>query len=199
MSPCASLTEEAARIALRTQQILYHETSLPHVVDPLGGSYYLEWLTNEFEEQASRYLDEIERRSGFFKCWETGWIRGELERAANERQRKIDCGETVIVGQNKYRLPNRQQPEVPIFPSFESRVEDEIIARVRRYRTERDQERFRASLARVQEAAQAILHDWPGSCGILMPVIIYACRARATLGEIQRILQQVFGYGYAEV
>ncbi len=197
--PLCVPAEEAVRIALRTQQILYHETSLPHVVDPLGGSYYLEWLTNELEEGVDKYLAEIESQGGFFKCWETGWIRAQVEKVANERQRRIDCGEIVIVGQNKYRLPDEQQPKVAVFPSFDPGAEEEAIARVRRYREQRDQEKTNAALARVQQAAEAVAQDWPQSCGLLMPAVVDACRAQSTLGEIHGILRHVFGYVYTGV
>jgi methylmalonyl-CoA mutase N-terminal domain/subunit len=192
-------TEEAVRIAIRTQQILYHETSLPYVTDPLGGSYYVEWLTNKFEEEAVKYLDEIERQGGFFKCWENGFIRSEIERTINERQHKISHGEIVVVGQNKYRLPPEQQPEIAAFPEHDPEFEKEAIARVREWRSQRDNERTNAALAKVRDAAKAIVEDWPRSCGILMPSMISAFKDNATLGEVHRILREVFGYAYVGV
>ncbi len=192
-------TEEAVRIAIRTQQILYHEASLPYVTDPLGGSYYVEWLTNKFEEEVVKYIDEIEKQGGFFKCWENGFIRSEIERTINERQRKISRGEIVVVGQNKYRLPPEQQPEITIFPEHDPKFEEEAIARVREYRRRRDQERTNAALANVRDAAKAIVEDWPRSSGILMPTMIDALKADATLGEVHRILREVFGYAYIGV
>ncbi len=192
--PLCVPTELGAQLAVRTQQILYHETSLPHVIDPLGGSYYLEWLTNKIEEDVSKYLGVMESMGGFLKCWETGWIRAELEKNTNERQRKIDRGDIVVVGQNKYRIPDEQQPEFTLFPAWDPKIEEEVIARVRKYRAERDQEAVRAALSRVQQAAEAVAQDWPQSCGVLMPAIIAAFRDYATVGEVQRILHQVFGY-----
>ncbi len=192
-------TEEAARIAVRTHQILYHETSVPYVVDPLGGSYYVEWLTNEIEKDAIELLDEVERQGGFFKCWETGLIRSKLEMVANQRQRKIDRGEIVVVGQNKYRLPDEEQPDIPVFSSWDPRAEDEVIDRVKRYREQRDNEKVKIALSKVREAAEGIEHDWPRSCGQLMPAMIDAFRNQVTLGEAHSILRQVFGYAYIGV
>ncbi len=194
--PLCVPTEEAVRIAIRTQQILYHETSLPHVADPLGGSYYVEWLTNRIEEEVLKYLAKMEELGGFVKCWETGWVRRELEMGANERQSKIDTGEIVIVGQNKYRLPDEQQPEISLFPAWDPKIEEEAIARVRKYREQRDQKRTDAALSRVRDAAQALTRDWPRSCGTLMPAVIDAFLNQATTGEVQKILQQAFGYTY---
>ncbi len=192
-------TKEAAQIAVRTHQILYHETSLPYVVDPLGGSYYMEWLTNRIEKDAIELLDEMERQGGFFKCWETGLIRGKLEMAANERQRKIDRGEVVIVGQNKYCMPDEEQRDIPVFPSSDPRAEEELIACLKRYREQRDQERVELALSKVRAAAEEIAHGWPQSCGLLMPAMIDAFRNQATLGEVHSILRQVFGYAYIGV
>lgn len=194
--PLCVPTEEAARIAIRTQQVLYHETSLPYVVDPLGGSYYVEWLTNKIEEDVLKYFDKMDELGGFVKCWETGWIRRELELAANERQRKIDSGEVVIVGQNKYRLPDEQQPEISLFPAWDPEIEEEAIARVRKYREQRDQWRVDATLSRFREVAEAWMENWPKSCGTLMPTVIDAFLNQATMGEVQKVLQQVCGYTY---
>lgn len=192
-------TEESQRIAVRTQQIIYHETNIPSVVDPLGGSYYVEWLTNEFQNEVLKYLGRIEERGGFFKCWETGWIRKELEESANDRQHRIDRGEIVIVGQNKYRLPEEKGPDIvlPSFESYDSEVEQKRAAEVIEFRSKRDPGRLRSALDRVQEASERVRNDWPNSCGVLMPAMIDAFQAGATLGEIQHgILHKVFGYGY---
>ncbi len=186
-------TEEAAQIAVRTQQILYHETNIPHVVDPLGGAYYLEWLTNRIEEEVWKLLGQIDDRGGYIKCWDDGWLRREIERSANEHQRKVGNGEKVIVGANKYRLP--EQPETRVF-KVDPKVEDDAITRVREFRAGRDNEKTAQALSDVKVAAQRLVDDWPSSCGSLMPAVIDAFRADATLGEVQRLLKEVFGYGY---
>ncbi len=194
--PLCIPTEEAVRIAIRTQQIIYHESNVSYVTDPLGGSYYVEWLTNRIEEEVVRYLHKMDDLGGYLKCWESGWIRKELEKSANECQQKIDSGDTVIVGQNKYRLPDEEQPSVPLFPLHDAQAEEEAIQKMRKFRGERDSNRAKDSLDRLQQAAIAIAEAWPDSCGILMPAILEAVRADATLGEIQKVLQEVFGYVY---
>lgn len=187
-------SEEAAQIAVRTQQILYHETNIPHVSDPLGGSYYMEWLTSRIEEEATKLIGKIDELGGFVKCWEEGWFKQEIQRTANERRRRIDSGEKVVVGVNKYRL-SEEGPEFRAFRNPE--IEEEAIARVRKFRTERDNDKTGAALTKLEAAAQSLTHDWPGSCGCLMPEIIDSVRADATLGEIMRVLREVYGYGYA--
>ncbi len=194
--PFSIPTDEAVRIAVRTQQIVYHETNIPNVIDPLGGSYYLEWLTNKIEEEVIQYLQRIEELGGYLKCWESGWIRGDIIRCANDRQQKIDNEEIVIVGQNKYRLPDELQQKVPIFPLHDPRAEQEAIDRVKKFRAERNGERTVASLAKLRETAKALVEEWPDCCGALMPAIIEAYKADATLGEIQHTLQEVLGYVY---
>jgi methylmalonyl-CoA mutase N-terminal domain/subunit len=197
--PLCITTEESQRLAIRTQQIIYHETNIPHVTDPLAGSYYVEWLCHSFEGEVLKYLQEMQGRGGFFKCWETGWIRNELEKVANERQRKIDSGDVVIVGQNKYRLPDEQQPEIEL-PEFNPEVEQERIAQVEEFRRKRDQGKVTSALAKVREAVELFRDDWPRSCGVLMPAMIDAFEAGATLGEVHHgTLQQVLGYGYSDI
>ncbi len=188
-------SQEAVRIAIRTQQIIYDETNIPYVVDPMGGSYYVEWLTNRIEEDACKLLQEIDNLGGYMKCWESGWLRREIEISANERQRRIDSGEEVRIGQNKYRLPPEQQPKIQLH-KVDPKVEEEAIARIRKFRAERDNEKTGAALAKMRIAAQKLVDDWPGSCGCLMPTIIDAFEADATLGEVQQVLREVYGFGY---
>ncbi len=186
-------TEEAAQIAVRIQQILYHETDIANAIDPLGGSYYIEWLTSRIEDEATKILQEIDKRGGYLKCWEDGWFMTMLQSSFNERQRKIDNGEKVIVGLNRYRLP--EQPRVQAW-QLDPNVEEEAIARVRKFKADRDQVNAARALTEVRAAAQRIAADWPDSCGCLMPAMIEAFMADATVGEVQRTLQEVLGYGY---
>ncbi len=187
-------SEEAAQIAVRTQQILYHETNIPSVVDPLGGSYYLEWLTNKMEEESWKLLEEVEKRGGAFKCWETGWLRRELERSANEWHASFRQGEKVMVGVNKYRL-EEESCEIEVF-EVDPGVEEEAIARVRRFREERDNQKVKEALAELTEVTERFIEEWPKSCGTLMPAILNAARANCTLGEMQGVLKEVCGHGY---
>ncbi len=186
-------TEEAVQIAVRTYQILSEETDVPHVIDPLGGSYYIEWLTNKMEEETNKLLKEIEDRGGYLKCWESGWLRGEVEKSAYERLQGLQSGKKVKVGVNKYRA--EEAPKVKAFrPPRE--VEQKAIEKVKRYRQKRDNRKTEEALARVREAAISVDRDWPKSCGVLMPALVEAARSGATTGEMHRILREVFGYGY---
>jgi methylmalonyl-CoA mutase N-terminal domain/subunit len=187
-------SDEAALIALRTQQIIYHETNIPAVADPLGGSYYIEWLTNKTEEEAYKLIQKVDE-IGYLKYWEEGWFRRELAKSANERQRKIEKGEKIIVGVNKYRLPREEEPELRMF-KIDPKVDEEAIARVKKFRAERDSEKAARALAEMRVAAQRLNDGWPSSCGCLMPAMIDAFRADATLGEVNQVLREVFGYGY---
>jgi methylmalonyl-CoA mutase N-terminal domain/subunit len=186
-------SEEAVQIAVRVQQILAQETDIPHVTDPLGGSYYIEWLTKRMEEEINKILMHIEEQGGFLRAWQSGWLRGESERGAYERLRKLDKGEKIKIGVNKYRME-----EVTTVPAFRPSPDAEKIAieRVQRYRRERDNDKTRVALSELRKAAVSIEKEWPQSCGVLMPALIEAARARATLGEMHRVLREVFGYGY---
>ena len=169
------------------------ETDIPHVTDPLGGSYYIEWLTKRMEEEINKILAQIEEQGGFLKSWESGWLRGQSEKGAYERLRKVDKGEKVKIGMNKYRME-----EATTIPAFRPSPEAEKIAieRVQKYRKERDNDKTKAALSDLKEAATKIEKEWPQSCGVLMPAMIEAARAKATLGESMRVLREVFGYGY---
>ncbi len=191
---CSNIpSEKAAQIALRTQQIIYHETNIPAVVDPLGGSYYVEWLTKQIEDEAYSLLEEIDRRGGYLKCWESGWLRSELAREARKWQEAIDKGEKVVVGVNKYVVDKGDH--LPLF-RVDPKVEEEAIGRVRAFRAQRDNERVKVALDALRGALIRIKGDWPASCGIFMPALIDAFRADCTIGEAQGMMKEVLGYGY---
>lgn len=185
--------QEAAQVAVRTYQILNDETDIAKVTDPFGGSYFMESLTNSMEEEILSILDEMDKMGGYLKCWESGWIRAEVERHANERYRKVDSGEWPVLGLNKYRVE-----EASDFEAFRRRPEIEEIAidRVKKYREGRDQEKTDQALQGVKVAAQRIVNNWPESCGELFDASIEAARAKATGGEIHKVFREVFGYGY---
>ena len=187
-------TKESAQLAVRTQQILCHETNIPTVADPLGGSYYVESLTAEIEKRASELIGQIEGLGGAFKCWSTGWFRKELERSANEWQAKLNSGEKVVVGVNKYRLEKDTQ-KVNVF-KHDPKYEQESVDRVKRFKANRDHRRVEQALECLSDATEKFLLEWPASCGTLMPNIIKAVEAKATLGEIQAVLKQKCGYEY---
>ena len=186
-------TEEAVQVAVRTYQILHEETDIPHVTDPLGGSYYIEWLTTRMEEEIMGLMKKMEDLGGYMKCWQTGWIRQQVEKSANERLKKLNEGKEAKIGVNKYRIE-----EVPKMTAFRvpPEVELKAIERVKKYRQGRDNSRVESALAKVKEAAIAIDRDWPRSCGVLMPALIEAARCEATAGEMHCILRDIFGFGY---
>lgn len=187
-------TEEAVKMSARTGQILVEETDIPYVTDPWGGSYFMESLTSRIEEEVYKTLKKIDDLGGYYKVWESGWLRGEVERAGNDRLRKIDTGERVKVGLNKYRTED-VSPYIA-FPRPTEETVKTIIKRLQKYRADRDQGETDKALSKVREACLRIENDWPESCGELHQACIEAARARATAGEMGRIFREVFGYGY---
>ena len=174
-------TERAVRTALRTQQILAEESGVADTADPLGGSYYVEWLTNRLEEAARALFDEIASRGGMIACIESGWVQQQIHVAAYRTQQAVESGEKVVVGVNKYTV---EEPPPEIFQPDPS-VEIEQKKRLAALRAERDAEAVRRELTRLETAARGEEN--------LMPVIVAAVRARATLGEISDVLRTVFG------
>ncbi|MFH1349314.1 MAG: methylmalonyl-CoA mutase family protein [Pseudomonadota bacterium] len=185
-------TEEAATLALRTQQIIQHESGVTKVSDPLAGSYYLEWLTNEMERRAYDILDKIKGMGGFIRAYETGWLREQIAEEAAKWRHRVDNGEEVVVGMNRYHEEN-EKVEVPLF-RIDERIEQRAIERIQAYRKDRDQGRCREALNRLRQVAQKVeqgnLDDY------LMDALIDTYRANATLGETMSIMKEVFGYGY---
>ncbi len=175
-------TEEAQRIALRTQQVIAHETGVTDTIDPFAGSYYVESLTNEIERQAQEHLDRVEDMGGAIAAIESGHIQREIQEAAVRQQQEIEDGRRIVVGVNKFVTDEEQPPTIFRVDSARARAQAE---RVRRLRAERDDEAVRASLARLNDAA----------CGDdnLMPALLDAVKAYATLGEICGELRTVFG------
>jgi methylmalonyl-CoA mutase N-terminal domain/subunit len=187
-------TEEAVQLSVRTQQILCEETDICAVTDPFGGSYFMEALTNKMEEEILKVMKKMEDLGGYMKCWESGWMRAQVERSCNERLRAIDKGEWVKVGMNKYRVEDISP--FAALPRPEAKWEIQAIERVKRYRANRDQEKTDKGLAELREAAVRIDKYWPESCGELFNACVEAARARATAGEMHAVLREVFGYGH---
>ena len=187
-------SEKAAQIALRTQQIIYHETNIPSVVDPLGGSYYVERLTKDIEDAAYTLLEEIEQRGGYLKCWESGWFRSELAREARLWQESVERDERTIVGVNKYVV--EKGDHIPMF-RVDPKVEEEAKEKMKAFRAERDNAKAKAALEVLGDALQKMKTGWPASCGLVMPALIDAFRANCTYGETQGLMKKVLGYGYS--
>ena len=180
-------TDEAQQLALRTQQVIAYETGAADVVDPMGGSWYVEWLTNELERQAWAYLDKIEKMGGAVAAIESGYMQREIQEVSYAYQQRVESGEQVIVGVNQFR----DEQEVPSTAIF--RVDPQVAAvqtaRLQRLRQERDSVAVTAALARLRETAQGTEN--------LMPAILAAVKTYATLGEICGVLREVFGEYHA--
>jgi methylmalonyl-CoA mutase N-terminal domain/subunit len=175
-------TERSAAIALRTQQVIGYESGVADVVDPLGGSYYVESLTDELEALARGYLDRIDGLGGAVVAIEQGYVQDEIHESAFRIQRGIEDGTRVVVGVNRFQAEDDHQPEL-------QRISEEEVARqvarVRELRETRDAAAVASALAAVETAAR-------GSTNVLPPMK-EALRARATLGEVSDVLRQVFG------
>jgi methylmalonyl-CoA mutase N-terminal domain/subunit len=176
-------TEDAVRIALRTQQVIAHETGVVNTIDPLGGSYYVEHLTNELERQAYEYFDRIDQLGGVVAAIKENFFQAEIADAAFQYQREVESEQRVIVGVNRYQ--NAEEPHLEIH-RVDPVLETEQIARVRELRGGRDSAAVEASLARLKEDAA---HDDRN----LMGPIIDASRAYVTMGEMCDALREVWG------
>ena len=175
-------TEEAALLALRTQQVIAQESGVADTVDPLGGAYYVESLTEGIERRAREYLERIEKLGGMLAAIEKGWVQREIQQAAFECQRAVERGEQVVVGVNRYTAA--QEGAVPTL-RIDPEIEQAQVERLRRLRARREAAPVRTALARVEEAAR--------SSENLMPPILQAVEAYATVGEIADALRRVFG------
>jgi methylmalonyl-CoA mutase N-terminal domain/subunit len=175
-------TEQAARTALRTQQILAYESGVAQTVDPFAGSYCIEAFTDEIEKRASAYLEKIAAMGGMIRAIERGFVQQEIQNAAYEFQRAVDSGSAVIVGVN--RFTREDEPGIPLQHMDES-LERKQVEQVRALRTRRDAIRWEAALRGVTDAARGGAN--------LMPAILEAVESYATVGEIAGTLRAVFG------
>jgi len=175
-------TEESATIALRTQQIILHESGVANTVDPLGGAYAIEEQTNRIEQEAGELIARIDRMGGTLTAIETGYIQREIQEAAYRAQQAVDAGTAIVVGVNRFADDTPSEVEVfRVDPAMERRQ----IERVRALRASRSEQEWSAALAAVELAA----HD--GS-NLVLPIVA-AVEARATLGEIADALRRAFG------
>jgi methylmalonyl-CoA mutase N-terminal domain/subunit len=175
-------TEQAARIALRTQQVIAYESGAPQAIDPLAGSYYVESLTNEIEKRASDYLNKIDGLGGMLKAIERGYVQQEIQDAAYEYQQRVDRAEAVVVGVNRFSV-DHEKP-IPTQHIDES-LERKQVERLRAIRAKRDPLPWKDSLKKIEDTAR--------SGANLMPDILAAVEANATVGEISDTLRKVFG------
>ena len=175
-------SEKAVQIALRTQQVIAHESGVANVIDPLGGSYYLEWLTDDMERQARDYFDRIDSLGGVVPAIEKGFFQKEIAAASYRYQQEIDNNERVVVGVNQYT--SDEDVEIPILEmdpeGFERQCE-----RLKNLRNNRDKAKHSAAISAIEKAAEGDDN--------LMPHFIEAAKAKATLGEMCDVLRGVFG------
>ncbi len=176
--------EESALLGLRTLQILQEETDVARTIDPLGGSYYVEHLTDFIEAESLRHLEDIAAHGGTVRCIETGYTRRQLDHQLYQQLEKIQRGEIPLVGVNKYAAPDRQEPEIALH-RHDPAVTERQRLRLRELRATRSNERVRACLDAIRRAAEGTEN--------LVPHFIEAAKAYATLGEIVGVLRQVFG------
>ncbi|MBX3280247.1 MAG: methylmalonyl-CoA mutase [Acidobacteria bacterium] len=175
-------TQEAAKLALRTQQVIAHESGVADTADPLAGSYAIEHLTSEIERRAMEYISKIDDMGGMLAAIEAGWVQREIERAAYDYQKAVEKGEEIVVGVNRFHA-DEERP-IPTL-RIDAAIERAQVERVRRVRAERNADAARAAIERVGEAARTGAN--------LMPPIIDAVEAYATLGEIADSMRAVFG------
>ncbi len=175
-------TEQAVRIALRTQQIIAEETGVANTIDPLGGAYFVEALTDRMEEQAYAYFGKIDELGGMVEAVKRGFPQREIADAAFELQTEIDAGRRTVVGLNRYTEGDEQATEIL---RIDPALERQQIERVRAVRAARDETAVNASLAAIKDAASGQVN--------LMPLLLDAARAHVSEGEIVHTLQQVWG------
>ena len=175
-------TEDSVQLALRTQQIIAYETGVTGTADPLGGSYYIEGLTDSLEFEALDYIRRIDEMGGTLRAIETGFIQGEIQNAAFDFQKEIEAGVRVIVGVNRFRMEGQEQ--APVF-RIDPAVEASQVEGLQAVRAGRDAVVWRARLDELEAAAKGTEN--------LMPRILAAAEALASVGEISDVLRGVFG------
>ena len=177
-------TEASARIALRTQQVIAFESGAPQTVDPLAGSYYIESLTSEIEKRAVDYLEKIEAMGGMLKAIERGYVQQEIQNAAYEYQQAVDRLEAVVVGVNRFQMQGEEEKAVPI-QRIDPALEPKQVKRLRALRTKRNTDTWQATIRAVEDTARTGEN--------LMPRILAAVEANATVGEISDAMRKVYG------
>ncbi len=175
-------SEKAVRIALRTQQIIAEESGVTDTIDPLGGSYYIEWLTDKMEEETYRYFDKVEKFGGVIAAIEKGFFQREIAESAYRYQREIDENKRIVVGVNDYKTD--EELSIPIL-RMDEKGEQRQINRLKKLRKERNRSKFDRNLKRLKKAAEGDEN--------LMPYILDCVHGYATLGETCDVLREVFG------
>lgn len=177
-------SEEAALLSMRTQQIIAYESNTPAVVDPLGGSYFVESLTDQLQSEVERLMEQVQARGGLVAGIENGEIRKAIMERAYELEKQLERGERVVVGFNAF-VGDHAQTSVPAVPPRDPELVERQIARLRRVKSQRDAGRVERALVELRQVARGAEN--------LMPPIMEAVRAQATVGEITAVLKEVFG------
>ncbi len=181
-------TEKTVRVAPRTQQIIAHESGTTNTVDPLAGSYYVEYLTDQIEERVRSYIDRIDKLGGMINAIEHGFVQKEIQDSAYQYQREIEAGERIVVGVNKYHIAEDASPELL---QADPRIRETQSQRIADVKANRSQTSVEAALRALAEAAK-------NPTASLMPLILEAARSYATIGEMCNVLRAEFGE-YKEV
>jgi methylmalonyl-CoA mutase N-terminal domain/subunit len=176
-------TEESVKVALRTQQIIANETGVTKTVDPLSGSYYLEYLTSEIEEGVEKYLKDIEKIGGSLAAIETGFFQEEIRRNAYQLKKEIDYNNRIIVGVNRFQDQNDVEPKLN---TIDPEIEIRQVKELKEFKKIRDQTKVNSELTKLQRFAEKEDEN-------LMPHIISAVKAHVTLGEISDVFVDIFG------
>lgn len=176
-------TEQAVQIALRTQQIIAYELGVTETVDPLAGSYYIEHLTDKIEADAQEYIRKIEEMGGMISAIETGYVQEEIAHSAYEYQKKVESKERIVVGVNKFQM---KEPTPTGLLRVDMSVADRQIERLKALRSERNNQTVQTCLDKIKKGAEREDEN-------IMPLVLEAVKAEATLGEICDALREVFG------
>jgi methylmalonyl-CoA mutase N-terminal domain/subunit len=175
-------TQEAATIALRTQQVIAYESGICELVDPLGGSYIVEELTDKIEKEAMALIETIENKGGVVACIQQGYQQGLIQQAAYQYQKDIEEKKRIIVGQNEYI--EKTQKEIPVL-KIDERVEKEQVARLKKFKQNRDQKNIEKLKTELISAAKEDKN--------LLPFILNSVKNHMTLGEVTQALESVYG------
>lgn len=182
-------SEEAAITAMRVNQIILHETNVPCVSDPLGGSYYVEWLTDKIEEESTQILQDIENHGGFTECDKTGFIRQMMANESIKRQKQINNGERIIVGLNKYI--QKEEAELSPFTIDAEKNRLTAVERIQQWRRSRDNDKVKEAMDNIRDVMTK--YDSLEKAGNLLPALIEAARVKCTIPEMTQAILDVSG------
>jgi len=182
-------SEDAARLSLRIQQVVAEETNITRVIDPLGGSYYLEWLTSELEKKAQELIEKIEDQGGFIEAWENGYIRSVIESSARKWKEATDSAKRTVIGVNKYRMEEEQK-----IPIYKIKPETADIQKERDfyYKKNRDKDSYDKAMIKLKE--KLIQFKRGENDHSLVPAMIEAARSDATSGEMMTLMKETLGW-----